>query len=166
MKGSEVRHVVVMGVSGSGKTTVGLALAARLDLPFVDADDLHSDEATATMAAGTPLTDSDRWPWLDRVAAWLAAHPDGAVVTCSALKRVYRDRLRTVVPDLALLHLDGSPELLARRQAARTGHFMPASLMPSQLATIEALHPDERGARVDVDRTVDEVVDAWLDADV
>jgi carbohydrate kinase (thermoresistant glucokinase family) len=156
------RHVVVMGVSGSGKTTVGLALAARLDLPFADADDLHDEAAKQKMAAGTPLTDDDRWPWLDRVAAWLAAHPDGAVVTCSALKRVYRDRLRRAVPDLALLHLDGDPELLARRQAARTGHFMPTSLMPSQLATLEPLGSDERGARLDVDRPVEEVVDAWL----
>lgn len=107
--------VVVMGVSGSGKSTVGEMLARRLDLAYADADDLHPPENVAKMEAGIPLTDEDRYPWLDIVADWLTDHAaDGGIVTCSALKRRYRDRLREARPDLFFLHLDGSEELIGR----------------------------------------------------
>ncbi|EUA40010.1 carbohydrate kinase, thermoresistant glucokinase family protein [Mycobacterium avium subsp. avium 2285 (R)] len=104
--------VVVMGVSGSGKSTVGVTLARRLRVPFVDADTLHPPANIAKMAAGTPLGDDDRRPWLDEVGEWLAAHRDGGVAACSALKRAYRDRLRAHCPDVAFLHLSGSAALL------------------------------------------------------
>lgn len=139
-----------MGVSGSGKSTVGAALAARLGVPFVDGDDLHPAANVDRMRAGEPLTDEDRRPWLDAVGAWLAAHPDGGVTACSALRRSYRDRLRAHAPSTWFVHLDGDPALVAERQAARRGHFMPASLQASQQATLEPLEPDEAGVRVDV----------------
>ncbi|MGB0102470.1 MAG: gluconokinase [Nocardioides sp.] len=157
--------LVVMGVSGSGKTTVGSALARRLRVPFVDADDLHPHENVAKMTAGEPLDDEDRFPWLEVVGGWLAAHPGGGVVSCSALKRSYRDQLRGHAPGLRFLQLDGSPEVIARRQAGRVGHFMPVSLLASQLATLEPLQPDEAGAVVDVDQEVDRIVQAYVEAD-
>lgn len=139
-----------MGVSGSGKSTIGSALAARLDVPFVDGDDLHPAANVDRMRAGEPLSDEDRRPWLDAVGAWLAAHPEGGVTACSALRRSYRDRLRAHAPSAWFVHLDGDPALVAGRQAARRGHFMPASLQASQQATLEPLEPDEPGVRVDV----------------
>ncbi|MEV1011015.1 gluconokinase [Streptomyces sp. NPDC049881] len=141
-----------MGVSGSGKSTVGELLADRLGVPYADADDFHSPANIAKMSAGTPLTDEDRWPWLDAIGAWAAgrAADGGAVVTCSALKRAYRDRLRAAAPGLFFVHLDGSRELIAGRMAAREGHFMPGALLDSQLAALEPLQEDERGARVDI----------------
>ena len=142
------RPVVVMGVSGSGKTTVGAALADALGLRFVDGDALHPAANVAKMAAGIPLDDADRAPWLDAVGAVLAAGP--VVVACSALKRAYRDRLRAAAPDLELVFLDGSRELLASRMASRPGHFMPASLLDSQLATLEPPTVDEHSVTVDV----------------
>ena len=155
--------VVVMGVSGSGKSTVGAALAQRLGVPYVDADDLHPPANIAKMSAGQPLDDDDRRPWLDTLGEWLAAHPDGGVVSCSALKRDYRDQLRGHAPEVAFLHLEGSREVIARRQAGRPGHFMPASLMDSQFATLEPLQADERGVTVDVDQGVDAIVAAYAD---
>lgn len=150
-------RIVVAGVSGSGKSTVGAALAERLGVPFCDGDDLHPPANIAKMRAGTPLTDGDRWPWLDLVGAWLADR-DAGVVACSALRRPYRDRLRRAVPELDVLLLDGDPGLVRARQAARRQHFMPASLLDSQLATLEPLGPDEAGLTIDVARSPEEIV--------
>lgn len=147
-----------MGVSGCGKSTVGAALAARLGVPFADADDLHPPANIAAMTAGRALTDEDRWPWLDVVGSWLAAHASGGVMSCSALRRPYRDRLRSWSPALRLVHLDGAEPLIAARQRARSGHFMPTSLLASQLRTLEPLHPDEGGVRIDVGTSVESLV--------
>jgi gluconokinase len=144
-----VSHLVVMGVSGCGKSTVGELLADRLGVPFLDADDLHPPENLAKMAHGTPLDDADRWPWLRLVGLELAAHPDGAVVACSALRRPYRDLLRDAVPELRFVHLVGTREQLAARMRARERHFMPVSLLDTQLATLEGLAPDEPGIELD-----------------
>ena len=151
--------IVVMGVSGSGKSTVGAALAQRLRVPFADADDFHPEANIAKMTAGHALDDDDRRPWLDSIGEWLAAHPDGGVMSCSALKRVYRDQLRRHCPDVEFLHLAGTPEVIGRRQASRPGHFMPASLLASQFETLEPLAADERGVDVDVDQDIDSIVD-------
>jgi len=152
------RPVVVMGVSGSGKTTVGAALADALGLRFVDGDALHPAANVAKMAAGIPLDDADRAPWLDAIGAVLAAGP--VVVACSALKRAYRDRLRAAAPGLQLVFLDGDPALLASRMTARPGHFMPASLLDSQLATLERPEPDEHALTADIARPAGEIVTA------
>jgi gluconokinase len=134
--------LVVMGVSGSGKTTVGVAIAKALGIAFFDGDDLHSPAARAKMTAGTPLTDEDRAPWLDRIGRLLAddaAHPDGAIVACSALRGAYRDRLRAIVgPPLRFVFLKGDKALMRARVAARKGHYMPASLIDSQFAALES----------------------------
>lgn len=156
--------VVVMGVSGSGKSTVGAALAQRLGVPFVDADTLHPAASIAKMAAGQPLDDDDRYPWLEQVGEWLAAHREGAVVSCSALKRRYRDQLRSHCPGVEFLHLCGSAELIGDRLAARTDHFMPVALLRSQLDTLEPLGPDEAGMTVDVGPDIEAIVDAVLAA--
>jgi len=152
------RPVVVMGVSGSGKTTVGAALADAFGLRFVDGDALHPAANVAKMAAGIPLDDADRAPWLDAIGAVLAAGP--VVVACSALKRAYRDRLRAAAPRLQLVFLDGDPALLASRMTARPGHFMPASLLDSQLATLERPEPDEHALTADIARPAEEIVTA------
>ena len=157
--------LVVMGVSGSGKTTVGAAIGQRLRVPFADADDFHPAANVAKMAAGQPLDDEDRWPWLETIGTWLAAHDTaGGVMSCSALKRRYRDQLRQHARRVDFLHLHGSPELIAHRQAARSGHFMPASLLTSQFATLEPLAPDEHGLVLDVDLAVDDLVQKYVDA--
>jgi gluconokinase len=142
--------VVVMGVSGSGKSTVGAVLAQRLRVPFVDADTLHPPANVAKMAAGEPLDDDDRYPWLEQVGRWLADHYAGGVVACSALKRKYRDQLRAHCREVEFLQLSGSPELIGHRLAARTGHFMPAALMQSQFDALEPLGPDERGVVINL----------------
>ena len=132
--------IVVMGVTGSGKTTIGVRLAAALNGRFVDGDDLHSDAAREKMRAGHALTDDDRWPWLDRVGKTLAEALAGkpVVVACSALKRVYRDRLRGAVgPSLIFVYLDAQKEAMRARVAARKNHYMPASLVDSQFAALE-----------------------------
>ncbi len=146
------RAVVVMGVSASGKSTVAELLATRLGMPWLDADDLHPPANRQKMASGVPLDDEDRRPWLDTVGRRLAegVSTGGIVVACSALKRAYRDRLRKACPSVVFVHLHGSREILAERAAARTEHFMPASLLDSQLATLEPLAPDEQGLRLDV----------------
>ncbi|RYV49729.1 gluconokinase [Pengzhenrongella frigida] len=152
-----------MGVSGSGKTTVGQALADRLGLPCADADSFHSEASVAKMASGHPLDDDDRAPWLVTVGAWLAGHADsGAVVGCSALRRRYRDVLRQAAPDVVFLHLTGDPAVLAARVANRPGHFMPASLIESQLSTLEPLEADERGTVLDLGAPVDDLVSAFV----
>jgi gluconokinase len=156
--------VVVMGVSGSGKSTVGAALARRLAVPFVDADTLHPAANIAKMTAGEPLDDDDRYPWLERVGEWLAGHRDGAVASCSALKRQYRDQLRAHCPRVEFLHLSGSPELIGGRLAARSGHFMPAALLRSQFDTLEPLGADEAGVTVDAGQRVAAIVDAFVAA--
>jgi gluconokinase len=148
-----------MGVTGSGKTTVGAALAQRLQVPFADADDFHPAANVAKMSAGIPLDDDDRLPWLRTVGAWLADHTaSGAVIGCSALKRWYRDLLREAAPGQFFVHLAGTPEVIARRVAGRPGHFMPASLVKSQFDTLEPLGPDERGVTLDLDLPVDDIV--------
>lgn len=156
--------VVVMGVSGSGKTTVGRSLASRLGVDHGDADDFHPAGNVAKMAAGQPLVDADREPWLRAVGAWLASHggDGGAVASCSALKRSYRDVLRAAAPGVTFLHLQGGRGLLAERLSARSGHFMPPSLLASQLRTLEPLEPDEAGMAVDAGRPVVEIVDEFL----
>lgn len=154
--------IVVMGVSGSGKSTVGAALAQRLRVPFADADDFHPAANIAKMSAGHPLDDDDRYPWLERIGQWLAAHPEGGVMSCSALKRAYRDQLRRHAPQTEFLHLYGTPEVIGRRQASRPGHFMPASLLQSQFDTLEPLDPDEGGLVIDVDQAVDSIVDDYV----
>ncbi|WP_040796207.1 gluconokinase [Nocardia higoensis] len=148
-----------MGVSGSGKSTVGSRLAAAVGVPFAEGDDFHPAANIAAMRSGVALTDADRAPWLDRIAARLARAGDGAVISCSALARAYRDRLRADVPDLVFVHLDVPRAELDRRLRQRSGHFMPAALLDSQLATLEALEPDEAGIVLDGTRTPEELVD-------
>jgi gluconokinase len=155
--------LVVMGVSGSGKSTVGAALAQRLGVPFADADDLHPAANIAKMTAGVALDDDDRYPWLEAIGAWLASHPEGGVMSCSALKRKYRDQLRHHVRHLEFLHLEGTHEVIARRQASRPGHFMPTSLLTSQFRTLEPLQPDELGVVIDVDQSIDAIVQSYVD---
>jgi gluconokinase len=154
--------IVVMGVSGSGKSTVGAALAQRLRVPFADADDFHPAANIAKMTAGHALDDDDRRPWLDSIGTWLAAHADGGVMSCSALKRVYRDQLRSHCADVDFLHLAGTPEVIGRRQASRPGHFMPASLLASQFETLEPLAPDEHGVDVNVDQDIDSIINEYV----
>jgi len=158
----EPQLIVVMGVSGSGKSTVGAALAKRLRVPFMDADTLHPPTNVAKMTAGEPLNDDDRYPWLQRVGEWLANHRDGGVVSCSALKRTYRDQLRGHCPRIEFLHLSGSPELIGQRLAARPHHFMPATLLRSQFDTLEPLGADERGVTVDIGGDAEAVVSNYL----
>ena len=143
---------------------MGSALAQRLRVPFLDADTLHPPANIAKMAAGEPLNDDDRYPWLEKVGEWLAGHRDGGVVACSALKRKYRDQLRAHCPRVEFLHLSGSPELIGRRLAARSGHFMPAALLRSQFDTLEPLGADERGSSstCDVVQDVEAIVDTFL----
>lgn len=157
-----ISPIVVMGVSGSGKSTVGAALAQRLRVPFADADDFHPPANIAKMTAGHPLDDQDRYPWLETIGRWLADHPGGGVMSCSALKRSYRDQLRQHCPDLRFLHLTGSPEVIARRQASRPGHFMPASLLASQFDTLEPLGDDEHGTAIDIDQSIDAIIETYM----
>jgi gluconokinase len=154
--------IVVMGVSGSGKSTVGAALAQRLRVPFADADDFHPPANIAKMTAGQALDDDDRYPWLEAIGEWLAQHGAGGVMSCSALKRKYRDQLRRHCPDVTFVHLSGTPEVIGKRQASRPGHFMPASLLASQFETLEPLEPDEGGIAIDVDQSIDSIVDTYV----
>ncbi len=157
--------IIVMGVSGSGKSTIGALLAERLGWPFADADGFHPPENVAKMASGQPLTDADRWPWLDAIAAHIdAARKAGqpVVVACSALRRAYRERLRAGHGDLLFLHLSGAPEVIAARQAARQGHFMPPSLMASQFATLEDTVAEPDAVTVSVKASPHEVVNAAM----
>ncbi len=147
-----------MGVSGSGKSVVGAALAGCLGVPFADADDFHPPANRAKMTSGEALSDDDRYPWLESVGQWLAAHARGGVMGCSALKRKYRDQLRRHAPGLRFVHLEGSRDVITRRQSGRVGHFMPASLLASQFATLEPLQPDEPGVIIGIDEGVDAIV--------
>jgi len=152
-----------MGVAGCGKSTVGSALARRLGVPFVDADALHPAANVAHMSAGVPLTDADRAPWLAAVAAHVAAAPAGVVVACSALRRRYRDTLRAGAPGTVFVHLTGTRELLAARLGARLDHFMPPTLLDSQLATLDPLADDEPGWALDVAWPPDDLAAAAAD---
>jgi gluconokinase len=153
--------VVVMGVSGCGKSTVGLLLAQACGVPYVEGDDLHSQDNVERMRSGVPLTDAQRRGWLELLSQRLAqahAQSSGLVVSCSALKRAYRDVLRTGAPELQFVHLQGERELLAQRTAQRVGHYMPASLLDSQLATLEPPQADERAMTCNVADSPDLVV--------
>jgi gluconokinase len=157
--------IVVMGVSGSGKSTVGAALAQRLRVPFADADDFHPPANIAKMTAGEPLDDDDRYPWLEAIGEWLAQRCEhGGVMSCSALKRKYRDQLRRHCADAEFLHLAGTLEVISKRQASRPGHFMPASLLESQFQTLEPLESDEGGITIDVDQNIDSIVETYVAA--
>ncbi len=150
-----------MGVSATGKSTVAGAVADELGWPFVEGDDLHPPTNVAKMEAGVPLDDEDRWPWLDRVnerAREQAADGRSTVLTCSALKRAYRDRLRDGVPSTWFLHLDAPYDVLEPRMQQREKHFMPTGLLRSQFADLEPLGPDEPGAVVDASPGMDAVV--------
>ncbi|MBL1069058.1 gluconokinase [Streptomyces sp. 7-21] len=155
--------VVVMGVSGVGKTTVARLLADRLRVPFAEADDFHPRANIEKMSAGIPLQDEDRWPWLEAIGRWLRERDEagsGGVVTCSALRRVYRDKLREASPGVFFLHLTGSEELIGSRMKARKGHFMPPALLRSQLETLEPLQADEAGAALDVGPAPEQLAEA------
>ncbi len=155
--------VVLMGVSGSGKTTVAAMLAGRLDVEFLEGDDLHPPANVEKMRGGSPLTDEDRWPWLRAIAAridqWRAAGK-GGVVTCSALKRAYRDIVIGRRPEVTLVYLRGSLELVRQRMAARHEHFMPVKLLDSQFKTLEEPAPDEHAIVVDIASTPGDIVAA------
>jgi len=156
---------VVMGVSGCGKSGAGRRLAAALGARFCEGDALHSPESVAKMAAGAPLEDADRWPWLDRVAERLRAGPPPVVVACSALKRAYRDRLRAGAGgDVRFLHLTGARDVIAARMAARTGHYMPVSLPDSQFAALEPPEADEAVTTFDIAQPIDHLVARMLKA--
>ena len=153
--------IVVMGVSGAGKTSAAQEITRQLGWDFIEGDDLHPESNVAKMAAGTPLDDDDRWPWLRRVAEVIGEHEAAGrslVITCSALKRSYREVLREGNPSVWFAHVDVPREVLAARLAARRGHFMPPSLLDSQLATLERLGEDEPGDVIDGDAPLDATV--------
>ena len=153
--------IVVMGVAGCGKSTVMAALADRLGWPTAEADDFHSPASIDKMRSGRPLTDADRRPWLEAIAEWIRRHEladESAIVTCSALRRGYRDVLARDHPSVWFAHLVVAPAVLADRLERRRGHYMPASLLASQLETLEPLDPDEPGAAIDADRPPPEIV--------
>lgn len=156
--------LIVMGVAGSGKSTTAALLSERLGWPWRDADTFHPPANIEKMSRGVPLTDQDRWPWLDAIGAWMddrTAAGEQGIVTCSALKRIYRDRLIAGRPGARLVHLVGSRDLIGERMAARQDHFMPPALLDSQFAALEAPDPDEGVLSVKVDRPPEEVV-AWI----
>jgi gluconokinase len=156
--------IVVMGVSGSGKTTVGTALADALVVDYAEADTFHPQANIDKMTSGVPLTDADRAPWLEAIAGWIRTHQEtGGVVTSSALKRRYRDVLRTG-GNVWFAHLHGDREVLAERMKTRKGHFMPVSLLDSQLADLEPLEEDEPGAIFDIRAVPEEITEAALTA--
>ncbi len=155
------RILVVMGVSGSGKSTVAAALAKNLGWTFAEGDDFHSPENVAKMHSGTPLTDEDRMPWLESIAAWIAARlgsGQSGIITCSALKRTYRDLLSAGRPGVLFVYLKGSPAVMAEHLAGRHGHFMPSSLLASQFETLEEPDLDEPVLTMDDDRPVEAIV--------
>ena len=159
-------HVVVMGVSATGKTTVAKELAEEIGAEFIEGDELHPSRNIAKMESGTPLTDEDRWPWLQAIAELTAVRDyEGisTVVTCSALKRAYRDVLRDATPTF-FVHLHAPYEVLEERMQTRTKHFMPTTLLRSQFDTLEDLADDEAGAVIDVGPPVDEVVEESVNA--
>ncbi|MFG3340319.1 gluconokinase [Glycomyces sp. NPDC048151] len=157
--------LVVMGVSGSGKSTVARLLADRLGAPMAEADEFHPEANIAKMSAGVPLTDADREPWLLALRDWISEHDAagrGSVVTCSALKRSYRDLLRGATARVRFVHLSGSREVIGERLSHRSGHFMPPSLLDSQFADLEPLGDNEDGITVDVTATPEQIADRVL----
>ena len=157
--------IVVMGVSGSGKSTVAATLVDRLGWEFAEGDDFHPAANVEKMRAGNPLDDDDRWPWLRTLAAWIGEHEKAGrnvVVTCSALKRCYRDLLCDGHPSVWFAHVTADPELIRERMEHRTNHYMPPSLLDSQLATLEPLEDDEPGARISGAGAPASVVDELL----
>ncbi len=156
--------LVVMGVAGSGKTTVAAILGERLGWPLAEADEFHSPENVAKMSAGTPLTDEDRQPWLAAIRDWISGTDGNSVVTCSALRRAYRDVLRQADARVRFVHLDGTRDEIAERMSARTDHFMPLGLLDSQLATLEPLEPDEDAVVVPIEGTPEQIAQTALDA--
>lgn len=164
---SEGAQIIVMGVSGSGKSTIGALIAGALGVPFVDGDALHPQSNVEKMAGGTPLNDDDRWPWLATVGSTLADaghNGTGMVIACSALRRAYRDAILTNAPATRFVHLSGSREVLATRLEGRSDHFMPPSLLDSQFAALEPLAEDEPGIVVDIDQPVPDIVSETVDA--
>ena len=155
-------RIVVMGVSGCGKSTVGQMLAERLDAKFVDGDDLHPEENKAKMAAGIALNDEDRWGWLDKVGSVLA-ESENVVIACSALKVVYRDRIRAAAEGVKFIHLAGERKILEARLNNRQNHFMPASLLDSQLSTLQPLQKEELGIELDINQNLSDLVSQSLD---
>jgi gluconokinase len=156
-----VSAIVVMGVSGAGKSTVGKLIAARLDCPFRDADSFHPPANIEKMSRGAPLTDEDRWPWLHAIADWIGEHRAAGttcVATCSALKRRYRDLITARQrADVRLIYLTGDFDLIAARLAARKGHFMPPALLRSQFDALEEPRADERAITLSIDATPEEI---------
>ncbi|MGI5152654.1 gluconokinase [Plantactinospora sp. CA-294935] len=164
--GRSTRHVVVMGVSGSGKTTVAEGISALTGLTFAEADEFHPESNVELMRAGVPLDDGHRWPWLRELAGWMAqraAEGVSTVLACSALRRSYRDVLRQGPPSVDFVFLDGSAEVIRERISRRAGHYMPASLLDSQIATLERPAPDERVLTLDVAATPEELVEAAVE---
>jgi gluconokinase len=163
---SDVSPLVVMGVSGCGKSSVGQAIAAHFGIPCIEGDDMHPAANIAKMSAGTPLTDDDRWPWLDALAIRLRAQADangGAVVTCSALKSAYRDRIQAGSgPQTRFVFLDCSRATLERNLGARKGHFMPPALLDSQLATLEPPYGESRAIIIDGNQPFDAVIQSII----
>ncbi|MEW1979647.1 gluconokinase [Citricoccus sp. NPDC079358] len=157
-------HLVLMGISGSGKTTLAERLAEELNRPYAEADEFHSAANIEKMRSGAPLTDEDRGPWLAAIRDWMgtADTTRGTIVTCSALKRTYRDLLRQASGRVFFLHVICDPAVITERMEHRLGHFMPASLVPSQLATLEELGTDEDGAVLVNSGSVDELVEQAL----
>lgn len=154
--------VVVMGISGVGKSAVGHAVADRAGVPYADGDDYHPKANIEKMSAGQALTDEDRWPWLELIGGWLAEHDrGGGVISCSALRRVYRDVLTKHAPRTVFLHLVGDHALILSRMEGRD-HFMPTSLLESQEATLEPLEADENGVVFDVTETPERIASAFL----
>lgn len=159
-------HVVVMGVAGCGKSTVAEAIHERLGYAYAEGDDFHPQANIDKMSAGIPLTDEDRWPWLQVINKWMVAREalgENTVVSSSALKRSYREALSENVPTF-FIHLSGTQELIQQRLNERKGHFMPPALLPSQFAILEPLSPDENGVEVSIEGSVDAMVERALDA--
>lgn len=160
-----VQALIVMGVSSSGKSTIAKALAEKLGWRFADGDDFHPKANVEKQRAGHPLTDADRWPWLQSIADEIdrvTAAGDRIVFACSALKRAYRDLLRHGRHDIRIVYLDGTKELIASRMAARKDHFMPTSLLDSQFATLEVPGADEQPITVSIDDDIDGIVAAII----
>ncbi len=165
--GQDPDIVVVMGVAGSGKTTVAKGIAVSMHWIFAEGDAFHPEANVAKMHSGVPLTDEDRWPWLRLIGEWMDGQVEddvSSVVTCSALRRVYRDLLREGRPNVRFCHITAPETAIADRLDHRAGHYMPPSLLPSQLATLEPLEPDEPGVTVSGEGTEAEVLDRALHA--
>ncbi|MCO6557936.1 MAG: gluconokinase [Bifidobacterium sp.] len=159
-------HIIVMGVSGCGKTTVAQALADKFGFQMAEGDDFHPKVNVEKMSHGIPLNDEDRWPWLKTINQWMRdqdAKGVSTVVSCSALKRAYRDVLRQDL-DVLFIHLVGSEDLIGSRMKQRKGHYMPVSLLPSQFADLEPLQPDETGYEVDISGSPEQVEERALEA--